>query len=254
MNKDKVQYISNPGPVSMGDTWFTSVSIDHFWIKRRFEIIKKLFGNELNESIKIAEIGCGTGLVQFQLEQYFNVEVDGFDLNKEALENNISQKSAIFCYDIYSENEKFKKKYDVIFLMDVIEHIDDEIKFIKSLKFMLKPDGKLLVNVPAFQKFYSVYDKHVGHIRRYNFAQLAEVFVKCNFKVQSWSYWGFTMVPLLILRKAYLMFVQKEKIVEKGISANSKIVNNLLNIFSRLEFIPQKILGSSLFIVFKNEK
>ncbi len=254
MIKEKIKYVSNPSAVSMGDTWFTSVSINHFWIKRRFEIIKKLFRKELNENLKIAEIGCGTGLVQFQLEQEFNVMVDGFDLNKEALENNISQKSEIYCYDIYEKKEQFERKYDVIFLMDVIEHIDDEIKFIDGLKFMLKPNGKLLVNVPAFQNFYSIYDKQVGHIRRYNYAQLAKVFGKCHFKVQSWSYWGFTLVPLLILRKAYLMFVQKEKIVEKGISANSKIANYLLSIFSSLEFIPQKFLGSSLFIVFKNEK
>lgn len=236
----------------MGDTWFTSVSKDHFWIKRRFQILKKLFGKELESDIVIAEIGSGTGLVQKQIEDSYDREVDGMDLNQNALNQSVVEKSNSYCYNIYDKNETFKKKYDAILLMDVLEHIDDESKFLDSINFMLKKNGYLVINVPAFQTLYSVYDKKVGHVRRYNFKSLDEITTKNGYSMMKWSYWGFSMIPLLLIRRFILMFVKEENIIDQGMSTNSNLSNSLLGFWSKLEFIPQKIAGSSLLAVLKN--
>jgi SAM-dependent methyltransferase len=247
----KINYLSKPTCVNMGDTWFTSVTLDHFWIIRRFEILEKLFGCRLFSELKYAEVGCGTGLVQFQLENKYNIDIDGFDLNNEALVNNISKKSNKFCYDIHEQRIEFENKYDVIFLMDVIEHIEDEERFIEALKFMLKPDGYILVNVPALQIFYSIYDIKVGHIRRYSFTQLRNVFASKGFSVFTWTYWGFNLILFLLIRKLYLFFIDESKIVEKGISANTRLSNLFFRLLTILEIIPQRLIGSSLFVIFK---
>ena len=135
--------------------------------------------------------------------------------------------------------------------MDVIEHIENESEFISAVKYMLKKGGVVILNVPAFQTFYSTYDKSVGHIRRYTFKSLSSVLKEEKFKIKKWSYWGLPLVPLLIIRKGYLAFVDKSKIVREGMEVPNKFMNLVLKIFSKIEFIPNKFLGSSLLIIAK---
>lgn len=245
-----IEYLSKPESVSMGDDWFTSVSIDHFWIKRRFDILFKLFKKEMTQAKSIGEVGCGSGLVQRQIEDRLKLSVDGYDLNELALKQNISQTSRAICYNIFDKHPRTNQTYDVMLLMDVIEHIENEDEFIIALSSMITPKGFLAVNVPAFQSLYSVYDKEVGHIRRYTYNQLKSVFEKHGFKPVKWSYWGLPMLPLLILRRLYLFFVKQENVVKNGMSATARPVNLGLRILSKLEIIPQKLFGSSLMIIF----
>ena len=51
--------------------------------------------------------------------------------------------------------------------MDVIEHVEDPLNLIHEAKNSLNKDGKILINVPAFQHLYSKFDKDVGHVKRY---------------------------------------------------------------------------------------
>ena len=60
--------------------------------------------------------------------------------------------------------------YDMILLMDVIEHIDDDVGFLTAALKHLKSDGVVVINVPAHMSFYSKYDEVAGHKRRYNTA------------------------------------------------------------------------------------
>ncbi len=84
----------------MGNRWFEVSSIDHFWIRRRFEVLRKLAGDLISNAKHIAEVGCGHGLLQLQVEQAYGGEVTGFDLNEFALKQNVSRVSPVCCYDI----------------------------------------------------------------------------------------------------------------------------------------------------------
>ncbi len=52
--------------------------------------------------------------------------------------------------------------------MDVIEHIEHPSKLIMQIYNCLNKNGKILINVPAFQHLYSNFDKDIGHIKRYD--------------------------------------------------------------------------------------
>ncbi len=56
---------------------------------------------------------------------------------------------------------------DYAYTLNVLEHIKDDREAITELYRCLKPGGRLLVYVPAFQVLYSQMDTHVGHFRRY---------------------------------------------------------------------------------------
>ena len=53
----------------MADRWFEIAAIDHFWIRRRFEVFQRLAGGLIANAPEIVEIGCGHGLLQMQIER-----------------------------------------------------------------------------------------------------------------------------------------------------------------------------------------
>src|ERR1700690_621622 len=121
----KIEYLSPAAKVSMADRWFEIASVDHFWVRRRFEVLKRLENSLIAGAREMAEIGCGHGLLQRQIEDAFNREITGFDLNDYALKQNVSRRSRVCCYDIFQRNPALHEKYDAIFLFDVLEHIAD---------------------------------------------------------------------------------------------------------------------------------
>jgi SAM-dependent methyltransferase len=234
----------------MGDLWFQIADFDHFWVRRRFEVFRRLAGGLIPGARDLAEIGCGHGLFQRQVEESYGREVTGFDLNEIALKKNLSCRSAVFCYDICQENSEFKKRFDVIFLFDVLEHIDDEDQFLAALDFHLAPGGKLVVNVPAGQWAYSAYDRAVGHKRRYSIRSLRNSAERNSLEINEWSYWGLPLVSALMLRKLWLLGRHDEnEIISAGMGSRNSTINQLLGSLSKCEPIPQRLLGTSLMAV-----
>jgi 2-polyprenyl-3-methyl-5-hydroxy-6-metoxy-1,4-benzoquinol methylase len=64
------------------------------------------------------------------------------------------------------------RQYDSALLINVLEHIDDDIGVLSSLKDAIRPGGHLLVFVPAFDGLYSDFDRMIGHRRRYRRSHL----------------------------------------------------------------------------------
>jgi 2-polyprenyl-3-methyl-5-hydroxy-6-metoxy-1,4-benzoquinol methylase len=247
-----IEYLSPATEVSMADTWFDIASLDHFWIRRRFEVLQDLCGGMISGAGEIAEIGCGHGLLQRQIEDAHRREVTGFDLNEYALKQNVSRRSRVCCYDIFGTEPALKEKFDLILLFDVLEHIEDEDGFLKALLFHLAPQGRLILNVPAGQWAYSEYDVAAGHVRRYIIRTLRKTALRNGLSIQAWTYWGLPLVPTLAVRKLWLMGKHdKSKIITTGFDSRSTTINNALGAISRWEWIPQKTLGTSLMAVFQ---
>ena len=247
-----IEYLSPPAGVSMADRWFQIAALDHFWVRRRFQVFQRLAGGLIPAARALAEIGCGHGLLQRQIEDAYERDVTGFDLNEYALKQNVSRISKVCCYDIFQKDEALRERFDLIFLFDVLEHIANEDGFLKTLMLHLAPDGKLVVNVPAGQWAYSAYDEAAGHVRRYSIGTLQEAAGRNNLEVTSWSYWGLPLVPSLALRKLWLMGNHdQEKIISAGFDSRTPTINAMLGFLSRCEPIPQKWMGTSLMAVFQ---
>lgn len=245
-----IEYLSPPAQVSMGDEWFGISTTEHFWFRRRFKVFQTLAGDLVKSSTNIAEIGCGHGLVQRQIEKNYGREVTGFDLNEFALRQNLSQRSSVYCYDISQRAVQFHRRFDLIVLFDVLEHIEDEDPFLQSVMFHLAPDGHLVVNVPAGQWVYSAYDRAVGHKRRYSIATLRRAAERNGFGLVRWTYWGLPLLPLAALRKVLLARSRTQnETISVGFDSGTGAKNLLLGWLSRCELIPQRVLGASLMAV-----
>ena len=246
----EVTYLSQPEPVSMGDAWFEIASTKHFWIRRRFEVLRQLAVQFDWPRLKLAEIGSGSGLVQRQFEDEFGAEIDGFDLNEVALRNSVGRRSRCLCYNIHARAEQLREAYDVIVLFDVIEHIDDHQGFLDSALFHLKPGGSIIINVPALMPLFSVYDKAVGHLRRYAAEELIALVQACGLSTTSWTYWGRAMLPLLSIRQRRLAKLSNDAdILRGGFAPPGPLANAALLTLSRFERLPQHHTGTSLMLV-----
>jgi SAM-dependent methyltransferase len=235
----------------MADSWFEIASLDHFWVRRRFEVLKRLAGGAIASSGEIAEIGCGHGLLQRQIEDQFHKSVTGFDLNDYALKQNISRKSKVCCYDIFQREPSLHRRFDVLFLFDVLEHLSDERKFLDAVCFHLAPKGKLILNVPAGQWAFSAYDVAAGHQRRYSIKSLAAAANRNALMVENWTYWGLPLIPTLAIRKLWLLGKKDQsEIISQGFDARNSAFNHALSFLSRCEPLPQRLLGTSLMATF----
>ncbi len=77
---------------------------------------------------------------------------------------------------------------DFIYSLNVLEHIDDDIDALSRWYNLLKPGGRMLIYVPAFQFLYSSMDKKVGHFRRYKKKDLLNKAKKAGFSIVSAEY------------------------------------------------------------------
>ncbi len=236
--------------VEMGNDWFELISEDHFWIKWRFTVLLQVLTN-MDFKGKVLEIGCGNAMVIKQLEEKLNWIIDGCDLNVEALANSLKVTGKIYQYDIHSLNPKLTGKYDMALLLDVVEHIKDDTAFLQVANKHLKSRGLILINVPALQSLYSLYDEAVGHFRRYDKASIRALCERSGLEVVHVQYWGMTMVPLLWVRKRYLRLVSRKVIIHQGFKPPAKWINTLLKWIGYLEtqLIRNPPIGTSVLVL-----
>lgn len=247
----RVIKLSSPQEASMSNDWYGLTELNHFWLKWRFKIIYQELKPILNKKVKILEIGCGNGVVMKQFHNQLSISIDGCDINSFALDSiNYKLSGNVYQYDIFDLHPMLIGKYDIVLLLDVIEHIDNVNEFLSAALKHLKENGILVVSVPAHQWLFSDYDIQDGHKRRYNLMQIKQLFTDQNLDVINAKYWGLFMLPLVIIRKYYLVLNPKNA-VKKGFSIPHPLFNKLaLQIMNlETEYINHPISGSSVFAI-----
>jgi len=128
------------------------------------------------------DFGAGTGFYAEKLsKEGFTVHCVEHDKN---LNNLIKNKNI----NTFQTLEESKGKYERIYTLDVLEHIEDDIQAMKDLFRKLENNGVLLVYCPAFPVLYSAMDKKIGHYRRYNKKELVFKLESVGFTIKSARY------------------------------------------------------------------
>ena len=236
------------------DEWYESAPEDHFWMTWRLKVILRHLHRlkiELSAPAKGFDVGCGRGAFQRQMHSATSWVIDGCDLNENAILLNRGHDGNSFVYDILVRRQDIKCRYDLVFLLDVIEHIDDPIEFISAAKFYMNQHGYMIINVPAIPSFYSQYDAAVGHIRRYTRDSLKAEIVAAGLVAEKIIYWGFSLVPLLLLRKAVSLFTRPEAMIKRGMVPPSLLMDKLLRLVmsAELAIADEVPYGASLLAI-----
>ena len=124
----------------------------------------------------VLELGAGAGLV---VKNYLD-RVDAVvavDINRELLsrlERTLPrEKVRALEVDLRGDwHELAGVTADCVIALDVVEHFQDDARFVEKMKSCLRPGGKLIVKVPAQTRLYGDMDRASGHFRRYDDADL----------------------------------------------------------------------------------
>ncbi len=137
---------------------------------------------------------------------------------------------------------EWRERWETIFLLDVLEHLPDDVGALKQVHQALSPGGLAFVATPAFQKLWSWNDVVAGHQRRYTRDSLERVAQDAGFRVLDSRYFMFFLSPLLALSRLVkqpdLASLSKEevwKLVEKAHRVPAAPVNAALEALFNLE-------------------
>lgn len=113
-------------------------------------VLKGLPKFPLKTNLEILDAGCGTGEISCFLSHYANVTGIDFSDKSIAIAKKLKAKFHLVHVNFYQGDLtkiKFRKKYDYIFCMGVLNHIPEMEKAIQNLKSCLKDDGIFVINV-----------------------------------------------------------------------------------------------------------
>jgi len=225
-----------------------------WWVGRRL-IFRNILGKlNMGRTTVILDVGCGTGINLDWLKEYGSVT--GLDISKYALDfckrrghNTVIQGDA--------ESLPFpSNRFDIMMALDILEHLDDD-KALEEFHRVLKPNGYLVLNVPAFNSLWSRHDEALHHKRRYNKAQLTDIIESKHFRIKRLSYWNFFLfLPVAMAR--LMSQHRKNREIRTDLEELPNVVNDFLAMILRIEsHLLQRInlpVGVSLMCVAKADK
>jgi len=213
----------------------------HWWFVARRKYVQKLISKYFppDSKYRVCEIGCGTGGNLEMLSQLGCV--DAVELNESARQVAKSKeiKNVLgVCSGYLPDGIPLTEKYDGVFSLDVIEHVENDLEAVKALKSLIAENGRLIVTVPAYQWLWSAHDEVNHHFRRYSKKTFLELFDSAGLKIRYVSYFNSILFPLALLSRITEK-ISPNKTATKtwGVKYPSVWVNALLKKIFELESI-----------------
>jgi len=226
----------------MKEIHYNGFELEHFDSASNFrEYQVSLISKYINGNF--VEVGAGKGgLVTYYKKIVKNItllepEKKLFNVLKKKFP---SKKIKIKNYTI----DKLKNYYDTIIYYDVLEHIKKDLNEVSIASKKLKKNGYLIISVPAYQAFYSDFDRSVGHFKRYNKKDFITIGKRTNLKIEKLVYYDSVGFLFLVLNKILSL---------KQTNLKNKIFlwNLLIPISKLIDFLTFKMFGKSLLCVFR---
>jgi 2-polyprenyl-3-methyl-5-hydroxy-6-metoxy-1,4-benzoquinol methylase len=205
----------------------------HWWFAARSTILREIirrFGN-VSPGDTILDIGCGTGALMKALSSTYNMV--GIDMSPLAVQ--YSRQRGLNALEMRVQDFP-RDKYNVraALLLDVIEHIDEDIEVLKNAAEIVRPDGRVIVTVPAYMWMWSAHDVLNHHKRRYTATTLRHALESAGLEVVKLTYYNTLLFPLAAIKK----FLDRGKSIEsasKSLEQPSSVINTLFRMIFAAE-------------------
>jgi SAM-dependent methyltransferase len=171
----------------------------HWWYRARREVLAKLIARKVRppRKARILEIGCATGHNLRMLARFGEVEAVELDAEARAIATQRLGRPVAEARlpELAGVPEG---SYDLVALLDVLEHVEDDRAALASIARRLKPGGALLITVPAFQWMWSVHDEVNHHKRRYTKKTLRAAIDQAGLRADFVGYFNSILFPLAV--------------------------------------------------------
>jgi SAM-dependent methyltransferase len=155
----------------------------HWWWRARTELIVRTLASlrPAQGWKNILDIGCGDALFFSCLSQFG--EVEGVEPCASLVSNNGRYRSQIH---VCPFDEKFLpgKKYSLILLLDVLEHLENPAQALQHALSLLAENGTVLATVPAFLSLWTNHDVLNHHFTRYTKSSFSKVATEAGMQIR----------------------------------------------------------------------
>lgn len=228
-----------------------------FWFQHRNKCILSLVKHFSPNDIFV-DIGGGNGFTSHFLKRngidsilIEPGEHGAFNASKRGIES--------VCATI--EELEFKEEaVKAVGLFDVVEHIDDDLSFMKEVNKVVSSDGYIYITVPAYDLLWSDEDIHAGHFRRHTMESISKLIQNSGFEMVYSSYFFQSLIlPILLFRSlpfrlGFRSTLNKENAEidhnKKGLSI--KVINKFLSDeLKKIQNLKELSFGASIILVAK---
>ena len=126
---------------------------------------------------RVIEVGAGLGAITTRYER--GREVVAVDVSPSCvrvLRERFADRPNVHVEDRDLRTLESDERFDSVLMVNVLEHIADDVEALRGLSRLLAPGGNIVVYVPALNGLYGPLDRKIGHYRRYSVWRLREVF------------------------------------------------------------------------------
>lgn len=182
---------------------YARVQRDHWWFSGRRRIVEALLEHAVSPSPgrprEILDVGCGTGANLAALSRFGRVE--GVESEPAAVELARQDGRWVVTLGSGAELPYDDGSFDVVTLLDVIEHVPDDRSLLGEARRVLRPGGTLLVTVPAYEWMWGNQDEISHHYRRYTRSRLGDSLAGAGLAPERLSYFNTVLfAPIAAVR------------------------------------------------------
>ena len=205
---------SQPDQIARHLRSFANLGENYFWHEHRHKLVHRALPSGTRS---LLDFGCGEGLFLRELmHQRSAIDLYGYDIidyTNGSLDHPSPSGRRV---KLLSQWPPRHIKFDVITIMDVLEHIEDDCGTLEGLREMVAPEGVIIITVPAFHLFWSEWDRRLVHFRRYNAGSLQSVLAKAGFHTLYCSYFfSYLCLPALWRR---FVFTKKQDVLYPAVA------------------------------------
>jgi SAM-dependent methyltransferase len=173
-----------------------------FWFRARNRLIADLVGQLSQPGDRFLEVGCGSGYVLQAVVETCGVKATGTDSLTDALERaqRLVPEAEFRRVDVV--DGIYQEEFEIAGAFDVLEHIGDDLRALRSLRAAVRPGGYVLISVPQHPWLWSAFDETARHVRRYRRAELLERARQAGLEPVRVTSFVATLLPLMALSRA----------------------------------------------------
>lgn len=188
------------------------VSVRHPWEAARVDVVARLVRRHvaLGPQTIAVDIGCGDTFVVEQLAAehrdalFYAVDTAFTAELVERYRARLNNPRILPFPSLEAIAPPILRPASLILLMDVIEHVEHDRRFLADLRSRPYIDlrTKFLITVPAYQSLFCSHDTFLGHYRRYSNRSLRRLLESSGFRVLDIGYFFSSLVPIRLLQMA----------------------------------------------------
>jgi SAM-dependent methyltransferase len=207
-----------------------AVEASHWWYGGMRAIAAALLDEVYagRDNLRVLDAGCGTGGNALLLRRYGRVT--GVDIAPEALELGSPRLPGALARGSVLSLPFADASFDLVTSFEVLYHraVPDEAPALAEARRVLRPGGRLLIRLPAFELLRGKHDRLVHGRRRYTAADMRALLTPHGFAVERLSYANSLLMPLALAQRGLERILPAVEHDESDLVLPSPLVNEAL--------------------------